>query len=143
MQNFSTTLRNDLVNNQRIYLPAGQAKFTLTDVDDIGNVAAKIITEPQQHVNKSYELTNNETLTFAEMVAKLSEGLGKKIDYVSPNLLQFYFTKRRENMPTTFILVMIYAALFSEVSNNAANNAMGKSHHWTRIQIIRKLHWLK
>ena len=107
MQNFSTTLRNDLVNDQRIYLPAGQAKFTLIDVDDIGNVAAKIITEPQQHVNKSYELTNNETLTFGEMAAKLSKGLGKKIAYISPNLLQFYFTKRREKVPTMFIFVMI------------------------------------
>lgn len=112
MQNFSTTLRSDLVNNQRIYLPAGQAKFTLIDVDDIGNVAAKIITEPQQHVNKSYELTNNETLTFGEMAAKLSKGLGKKIAYISPNLLQFYFTKRREKVPTMFIFVMIMLHYF-------------------------------
>ena len=75
MQNFITTLRNDLVNNYIIYLPAGQAKFTIIDAEDIGYVAAKVIIEPQNHINKSYELTNNETLTFAEMAVKLVQKL--------------------------------------------------------------------
>jgi uncharacterized protein YbjT (DUF2867 family) len=42
MQNFTTTLRHDLVKNKRIYLPAGKAKFTLIDVRDIGQVSARI-----------------------------------------------------------------------------------------------------
>lgn len=112
MQNFTTTLRSDLVNKHRIYLPAGQAKFTLVDVDDIGLVASKVLTEPERHQNKSYELTNNETLTFAEMADKLSNGLGEKILYISPNLLQFFLTKRKENMPTMLILVMIMLHYF-------------------------------
>jgi len=112
MQNFSTTLRNDLVNNQRIFLPAGQARFTLIDVGDIGRVTAKIIVEPHHHINKSYELTNNETLTFTEMADKLSKGLSKKINYFSPNLLHFYFSKRQENMSTMLILVMIMLHYF-------------------------------
>ncbi|MDZ4665265.1 MAG: NmrA family NAD(P)-binding protein [Bacteroidota bacterium] len=112
MQNFTTTLRNDLVNNQRIYLPAGKAKFTLIDIYDIGLVAAKVITECPKHQNKSYELTNNEILTFAEMADKLSNGLGKKIKFISPNLLQFFLTKRKEGVPAMFILVMIMLHYF-------------------------------
>ena len=112
MQNFTTTLRNDLVNNNRIYLPAGQAKFTVIDAEDIGSVTAKVIIEPQNHINKSYELTNNETLTFAEMAEKISKGIGKTIKFISPNLLQFFLTKRKENMPTMLILVMIMLHYF-------------------------------
>jgi uncharacterized protein YbjT (DUF2867 family) len=112
MQNFTTTLQDDLINNQRIYLPAGNAKFTIIDVTDIGAVAAKVLIEPQNHINKSYELTNNETLTFVEMAAKISNGIGKTITFVSPNLLQFYFTKRKERMPTMLILVMIMLHYF-------------------------------
>jgi uncharacterized protein YbjT (DUF2867 family) len=112
MQNFTTTLRNDLVNNQRIYLPAGQAKFTIIDVEDIGAVAAKVLTEPQNHINKSYELTNNETLTFTEMAEKISSGIGKTINFISPNLLQFFLTKRKENMPSMLILVIIMLHYF-------------------------------
>ena len=96
MQNFTTTLRNDLVVNERIFLPAGKAKFTLIDVTDIGKVAAKILTENNNHVNKSYELTNRETLTFGEMAEKLSKGLNTKIKYESPNLFKFFLTKRKE-----------------------------------------------
>lgn len=90
----------------------GRAKLTLIDVDDIGLVAAKILTEPEVHLNKSYELTNGEKLSFAEMANKLSSGLGKKIQYISPNLLQFYLTKRKECVPSMFILVLIMLHYF-------------------------------
>ncbi len=50
MQNFTTTLPSDLVNHQRIYLPAGQAKFTI-DVEDIGDVTAKFF----NRTTKSYQ----------------------------------------------------------------------------------------
>lgn len=112
MQNFTTTLRNDLVNNQRIYLPAGQAKFTIIAVEDIGAVTAKVLTEPHNHINKSYELTNKETLTFTEMAERISSGIRKTINFISPNLLQFFLTKRKENMPSMFILVMIMLHYF-------------------------------
>jgi len=107
MQNFTTTLHNDLVQNQRIYLPAGNAKFTVIDASDIGIVTAKILTETQNHINKSYELTNSETLTFTEMAEKISIGIGKSIKFISPNLLQFFLTKRKENLPIMLIFVMI------------------------------------
>lgn len=112
MQNFTTTLHNDLVNKQRIYLPAGQAKFTIIDLEDIGAVTAKVLTEPQNHSNKSYDLTNNETLTFTEMAEKISNEIGKKINFISPNLFQFFCAKRKENLPSMLILVMIMLHYF-------------------------------
>jgi len=127
MQNFTTTLRNDLVNNHRIYLPAGQAKFTLIDAEDIGSVAAQILTEPQNHIDKSYELTNNENLTFAEMATKISKGIGKTIKFISPNLMQFFLTKRKENMPTMLILVMIMLHYFPRFQKTP------KTTEWVKI----------
>ncbi len=112
MQNFTTTLCDDLVNNKAIFLPAGEAEFTLIDVFDVGKVVAKIITEISQHENKSYELTSNERLTFGEMAALLSKGLGTPIKFKSPNLLSFYVKKRAEKTPTMFILVMIMLHYF-------------------------------
>lgn len=120
MQNFTTTLRNDLVKKQRIYLPAGEAGFTLVDTADIGAVTAKILTDPKNHVNKSYELTSNEILTFGAMAQKISIGIGKTIHFISPNLLQFFWTKRKENVPSMFILVLImlhYLPRFKKTPN--------------------------
>ncbi len=117
MQNFTSTLYHDLVKYNRIFLPAGNAKFTLVDVTDIGQVAAKILTESETHINKSYELTCNEKLTFYEMAKKLSEAVNVKIRYQSPNLLKFYFTKRKEKMPVMLILVMIMLHYLPQFQN--------------------------
>jgi len=127
MQNFTTTLRNELVNNHRIYLPAGQAKFTVIDAEDIGSVAAKVLIEPQKYINKSYELTNNETLTFTEMAEKISKGIGKTIQFISPNLLHFFLTKRKENMPTMLILVMVMLHYFPRFQKTP------KTTDWVKI----------
>ena len=112
MQNFTTTWRNDIVNNKRIFIPAGNAKFTLVDVADIGKVAAKIITETQNHENKKYELTCNEKLTFKEIAEKISETLNTSIKYESPSLLKFFLVKRKEKMPTMLIFVIIMLHYF-------------------------------
>ena len=106
MQNFTTTLHRDIVN-RKIFLPAGEAKFTLIDVRDIGKVAAKIITEIGSHVNSAYDLTCNQKLTFKEMAGKLSEGLGEKINFESPNLLRFFLRKKKEGVTFGYILVLI------------------------------------
>ena len=112
MQNFTTTLHNDLKIKNKIYLPAGNSKFTLVDVTDIGEVAAKILIEAADHRYQCYELTCNEKLTFRDMALKLSKGLGKAIQYESPNLINFFITKKKEKMPTMLILVMIMLHYF-------------------------------
>lgn len=127
MQNFTTTLHSDLVRNNSIYLPAGNAKFTVIDVTDIGAVAAIILSKPQNYRNKNFELTNNETLSFAEMATKISTGIGKNISFVSPNLLQFFLTKRKENMPTMLILVMIMLHYFPRFQKTP------KTTEWVKI----------
>ena len=112
MQNFTTTLRNDLVNKNQIYLPAGKARFTLIDVRDIGSVSAAILTKSSQHINKSYELTCKEKLTFLDMARVLSAILETDIQYKSPNLINFFLTKRKEKVPTMLILVMMMLHYF-------------------------------
>jgi uncharacterized protein YbjT (DUF2867 family) len=107
MQNFTTTMRKDLVNNKQIFLPAGNAKFTLIDVRDIGAVAGAILANLAPHINKAYDLTCNEKMTFQEMAVMLSRKSGTEIQFTSPNLLRFFLTKRKEKIPTMFILVMI------------------------------------
>jgi uncharacterized protein YbjT (DUF2867 family) len=107
MQNFTTTLNADLVKNKQIFLPAGDAKFTLIDVDDIGKVVAAVLGNAAQHAGQSYELTGDEPLSFEEMAQIISDGTGSKIKYISPNLLSFILEKRKQQIPLAFIMVMI------------------------------------
>lgn len=107
MQNFLTSLSNDLKLNSRIFLPAGQARFTLVDVRDIGAVTAEIVEKIDLYKNRALELTSNDLLTFGDMAESLTFGLGRKISYISPSIFTFYRAKRAEKMPRMLILVMI------------------------------------
>lgn len=108
MQNFTTTLRDDLVARHRIFLPAGRARFTLIDVRDIGEVAAVVLLEPgARHQGQAYALTAQYRLNFQQMADQLSTGLGRPIAYVSSSPWRFFWTKRREGVAPGFLLIML------------------------------------
>ena len=108
MQNFITTLRADLVERHRIFLPAGRARFTLIDVRDIGDVAAAVLLDPgTRYHGQAYTLTAQYRLSFQQMADQLSAGLGRRIDYVSPSPWGFFLTKKREGLSPGFILIMV------------------------------------
>ena len=46
------------------------------------------------------------------MATILSDILGTDIKYISPNLISFFLTKRKEKTPTMFILVLIMLHYF-------------------------------
>jgi uncharacterized protein YbjT (DUF2867 family) len=134
MQNFTTTLKSDLLQKKRIFLPAGNAKFTLVDVRDVGAVAAKVLVNTSMHTNMAYELTCNEALTFAEMAEKISNGIGEKITFVSPNLLRFYIQKRKSTCYVYFSTY--YVALSSSFSKTTCYNILCKRYYRCRANFV-------
>ena len=57
MQNLTTTLRQDIREKNKIFLPAGEAHFLWVDVDDIGKAIARVLEEPEKHLNRIYTIT--------------------------------------------------------------------------------------
>ncbi len=107
MQNLSTMLLPEIKAENKIFIPAGNLKFNWVDVRDIGAVAAHVLTNFEQHRNRAYELTGTEFLDFQAVAGLLSQQLDRPIRYESPNLLRFYFAKRRQGIPHAMIFVMI------------------------------------
>jgi len=108
MQNFTSTLHDELVQRHRIFVPAGNARFTLVDVDDIGRVAATVLTQAgTQHHGQAYTLTSQTPLNFNQMAEQLTAGLGTPIRYESPSPWNFYRTLRRDGREPGLILVML------------------------------------
>ncbi len=107
MQNLTSTLQKDIQLHKEIFLPAGKAPFLWVDTDDIGKAVAKILEAPEKHQNRVYTITGEELLPFGEVAAFLSATLGRTIKYQSPTLLHFFIRKKKEGIPTSFILVMI------------------------------------
>ncbi|GAA4404769.1 NmrA family NAD(P)-binding protein [Nibrella viscosa] len=111
MQNLSTTHRKEIRERNEIFVPAGKGKTSFIDVRDIGAVAALTLTSTG-HINKAYELTGSEALSYYEIADILSDVLDRKITYTDPSIFRFVWRKRiRENVSLGFVLIMV--ALYS------------------------------
>lgn len=107
MQNLTTTFKDEIRNERKIVIPAGNAKFNWIDTENIGEVAAIMLNDFDQFANLSYELTGDENLTFQEVTNMISELVGEKIEYRSPNPLNFFQIKKSEGFNHAKILVLI------------------------------------
>jgi uncharacterized protein YbjT (DUF2867 family) len=66
----------------RIYQPMKDGRLGMIDARDIGEVAAKILTE-ESHEGKTYTLTGPAAISFHDVVETLSEVLDREVIYVS------------------------------------------------------------
>ncbi|SOD97309.1 SDR family oxidoreductase [Spirosoma fluviale] len=108
MQNLSTTHRDEIRLRDEIFVPAGQGRTSFIDVRDISAIAALVLTgEPNEFINKGYELTGSEALTYTEIGQILTDVLGRKITYRNPSILSFVWQKwQHEKLPLGFTLIM-------------------------------------
>jgi uncharacterized protein YbjT (DUF2867 family) len=65
-----------------LFLPSGNGKDAPIDPRDVADVAAKILIDSDGHVGRTYELTGPELLSYAEMVQKISEVSGVKLQFI-------------------------------------------------------------
>jgi uncharacterized protein YbjT (DUF2867 family) len=86
-QNFDEELWLAPLLAGELALPAGEVPEPLIDIEDVADVAAKVLTEPGRHGGKTYELSGPRTLTFAEAVDLISRATGQPITYkqISPD----------------------------------------------------------
>jgi uncharacterized protein YbjT (DUF2867 family) len=120
MQNLTTTHLEE-VKEGRIYVPAGNGKTNFVDTRDIGAVVAKVLTEKDQHLNRAYEITGRESFTYQEIAEILTDKLGRKIEYQSPNPIAFLLNKVRSGTKLGFAIVML--ALYSVARMGKADKA--------------------
>lgn len=104
-QNVGDQYRRDIVEADRIFVPAGQGEVAWTDARDLGEVAAKALLEPSMR-NQAYLLAGPEKQTFAETAAILSELLGRTIRYQPASALGYAHHLWRGGNPLGFAAVV-------------------------------------
>ena len=65
-------------------MPVRKAVTSFIDAEDIGELVAKVLTEPEKHTNKAYPITDPEALDYYQVVQILSKELGRTITYAAP-----------------------------------------------------------
>ena len=105
MQNLATTHRDEIKSDGEIFVPAGKGRTSFVDARDVA-FAAFTSLSGAQHLNKSYELTGSEALTYFEVAEILSDVLKKPIAYRNHSLLSFIWQSWRKHKNLSFVLVM-------------------------------------
>ena len=81
MQNYITFCAQTINSQGTVFLPHGDGKMSVIDVEDVAAVAVKALLEPG-HMGKAYDLTGPAALDNHEMAATLSGVLGRDIHYM-------------------------------------------------------------
>jgi uncharacterized protein YbjT (DUF2867 family) len=81
MQNTLATART-VASEGRIYQPFKDGKLGMIDARDIGEVAAKVLTE-EGHEGAVYTLAGPAAISFYDIADTLSEILGKEVSYIN------------------------------------------------------------
>lgn len=84
MQNISGIHAFEIKEFNKIVVPVKKARTSFIDAEDIGEVTAKVLLEPEKHKNKGYSITGPEALDYYEVAKILSEELGREIYYANP-----------------------------------------------------------
>jgi NAD(P)H dehydrogenase (quinone) len=71
----------DTIRDQgTIFAPAGQGRVGFVAASDVAKVAARVLTS-DGHVDQTYVLTGPQSLTYADVAARVSAVFARQVDY--------------------------------------------------------------
>ncbi len=104
-QNLGDAYLRDIVEDGRLYVPAGRGRVAFVDVRDVAEVAVQALLDSSAHDAKAYTLTGPEAVTFDVAAKLLSEALGREIRYEPASVAGYLLHLRRRGMPPMQIVV--------------------------------------
>ena len=89
-QNLESAYRQDIVQDDRIYVPAGRTQpVNWIDVRDIATLTALIFEDPTPHKAKHYTLAGPEPVSWEHVAGLLTKELGRDIRYEPASILGY------------------------------------------------------
>jgi uncharacterized protein YbjT (DUF2867 family) len=84
MQNISGIHAFEIKHYDRIVVPIKKVLTSFIDAEDIGEITAKVLSEPNKHLNRGYSITGSEAIDYYTASKILSEELARTITYANP-----------------------------------------------------------
>jgi uncharacterized protein YbjT (DUF2867 family) len=113
-QNLASAYRDDIMQDDRLYLPAGNGKVAFVDLRDVGKVAAQTLTDLSEHAGITYTLTGPETFTFYDVAHILSRNIGRDIEYIAasiPGYMYHLLKRKKQGIKQTIVQTILHAGL--------------------------------
>jgi uncharacterized protein YbjT (DUF2867 family) len=79
-------VRDTIVQEGKIALPFGNGRHAPIAAEDQARFIAAVLSEPEGHIGKTYELCGPTEMSQQEIAAKISDVLDRKIDYIPATL---------------------------------------------------------
>ena len=111
MQNISGVHAFEIQCFDRIVVPVKKALTSFIDAEDIGELTAKILSEPDAHKNCGYSITGPKAIDYFEVGKILSEELNRDIRYVNPSpslAKKYWITVRGLDKEYAGVMAMLY-----------------------------------
>ena len=112
-QNLCGPYRDDIREDDRIYVPAGHQPVSWVDTRDLGEAAARAFVESDAR-NAAWTLTGGETRTFDEVAQLLSDLLGRSIRY-EPASIPGYLCHLRRARSLPWAPSVVYTVLHTAI----------------------------
>lgn len=100
-QNFSESFMAEGILNGELILPAGNTPEPFIDADDIAEAAIATLIDPSK-VNRLYEVTGPELMTFQDCVDEISQQLNKEIRFTSVSIDDYLDLLKKQNVPESY-----------------------------------------
>lgn len=112
-QNLQDAYRRDIVEDDRLILPAGRARVAFVDLRDVGEVAAMALGDPRAHGGRAWTLTGRLAARFSAVAEALTRALGGPIAYraVSPPAYMRHLRRRGLGWGAVAILTALHVGL--------------------------------
>jgi uncharacterized protein YbjT (DUF2867 family) len=113
-QNLATAYKEDINQDDRLYLPAGNGEVAFVDLRDVGQVAAHALVTPSEHAGMTYTLTGSKTYTFEEVAQLLSEHVGRMINYDQASVLGYLYhviTRKKLGFLQSLVQTVLHTGL--------------------------------
>ena len=143
MQNLSGIHAFEIQHFDRVVVPVGRALTSFIDAEDIGEIGAEVLLEPDAHKNTAYDLTGPEAIDYYRAAEIFSEELGREIRYdaVSPGLaLNYWIHIRGIEAEYAKVMHMLYRLTRMGTAKHVADDfekVMKKKPHDFRM-FVRK-----
>lgn len=148
-QNLQSYYRNDIVQDDRIYVPAGTKPVNWIDARDIAEVVALVLSEPEKHRAQSYTLAGPGPVKWSVVTDALTSALGRPIRYEPASVLGYVRHLRRRGASGRAVLVQTVLHLLLRVGQGATvdptlERLLGRPGRSVREYIRDHAHlWLK
>lgn len=117
MQNLFHTYVDAIRDRSEIFVPAGRSRTAFVDARDVGRAAGAVLTRPG-HTRKAYTLSGEQSLSYRNVAAIMSDVLGRPIRYERPSEASYLAQLAAAGAPEDYIAVqkMIHKVVRLNVS---------------------------